>query len=350
MKFFPAKKQLASDPSLALLVFLLLAGLLEGLARAPGIERSLPHRSHGITYPQFDIKWFRLEDYASHMGGLDAVVLGNSMAATGVDPAILGEAYTARTGEPLRAFNFGLDGITPQGSLEIAKVLFQTQQPEVLVYVVDVRIFDSNLSNNDVDMLETPWFRARSGDWNLPGWGFDQSLALQRYLPYRNWMRADFPQNFSLYVDRDRSMRIDGYEEEYFSAGFDRTLEPGDEAYARCMDYYPNRFLDPAYLDALQGLIAFGQEHEAQTVVAEMPVHPFVYECMGGEQAYLEFQERLREAVEKAGGVFLPALPEGIPLEGYSDLIHLNVAGAPLFSRYLGERLAELDNEAGARP
>jgi len=52
----------------------------------------------------------------------------------------------------------------------------------------------------------------------------------------------------------------------------------------------------------------------------------------------------VRAAVEAAGGAFLSAMPEGIiPLDGYSDLIHLNLNGAPLFSRFLGERLAELD-------
>jgi hypothetical protein len=36
-------------------------------------------------------------------------------------------------------------------------------------------------------------------------------------------------------------------------------------------------------------------------------------------------------------------MPEGIiPLEGYSDLIHLNITGAPYFSRALGEEISRV--------
>jgi hypothetical protein len=186
-------------------------------------------------------------------------------------------------------------------------------------------------------------------DFNLRGWLVDRSQLLQAYLPYRNWIRADFPDTFYTFLFRTYSTSPAGYEADL------KVTKPGirpfDRRFLDCMDYYPTHQVSPSRLQELRDLIELGRAHGTRVVVAEMPVHPLVITCMGGEEERQAFRAAVAAAVEGAGGVFLP-VDQGlqIPLEGYANLEHLNLNGAPLFSRYLGERLAELDNEAGARP
>jgi len=328
---------------LAFLLFGLLALLSEGLLRLPTVQERLPgYRSFGMHHYQFEIKWFGLQAYADEEN-VDALVMGSSLVNTGVDPAVLTGAYTAQTGESLRLYNFGVEGITIHANLELAGILLERYHPDVLVYGTEPRDLDeATASVAETRLLDDPWLRAQMGDFNPRGWLVDHSAFLQAYLPYRNWMRADFPDMLYTFLFRTHSTSPAGYEPDL------KVMEPGigplDQRFLDCMDYYPTSRISSSRLEELRRLIELGNDRGVGVVVGEMPVHPFVYECMGGEEAHRAFQERVRAAVEAAEGIFLPAGPGlEIPPEGYADLEHLNLNGAPLFSRFLGERLAELD-------
>lgn len=338
----PRPKQPAKTILFAFLALVLLALLLECAVRLPAMQEGLPaYRSFGMYHYQFEIKWFRLKAFTAD--GVDALVMGSSLVNTGVDPMVLAEAYTARTGEQLRTFNFGVEGITIHANLELTKLLLERYQPKVLIYGTEVRDLDESIAPaSEARLLQDPWLRYKMGDFNLHGWLVDHSQLLQVYLPYRNWIRADFPDTFYTLFFRTHSTSSEGYEADLKVMTPD--IYPTDERYLNCMDYYPTARISPSRLEELRALVELGQANGVKVVVVKMPVHPLVIACMGGDEQDQAFQTAVAAAVEEAGGVFLLADPGlQIPPEGYADLEHLNLNGAPLFSRSLGERLANLD-------
>lgn len=327
----------------AFLIFVSLAAGLEGLARSSWAANHLPrYRSLGNYHYQFEIKWFGLQRYVAQHGRLDILILGNSMANTGVDPDVIAALYAGQTGQAVRAYNFGVEGLTLHGNLALVSLLLEEYHPDILVYIADVRDLDaSNLPSSETRFLADPWLRYRLGEWTLQGWLFDHSQALQIYLPYRNWVRADFPDTFYAYLYRNVTISESGYEPDTNAEVLDAEALAEIRNSPACTQYYPAIEISTARLDELRALMALAEEHGARPVVAEMPVNPIVYECMTGPVSHAAFQAVMTETVEEAGGVFLPARPE-LPVEDHIDMHHLNQQGAATFSRRLALALLDL--------
>lgn len=327
----------------AFLIFIFLAAGLEGLARSSWAANHLPrYRSLGNYHYQFEIKWFGLRRYVVQQGGLDMLILGNSMANTGVDPDVIAALYAAQTGQPVRVYNFGVEGLTLHGNLALAGILLEEYHPDVLIYIADVRDLDaSNSPTSETRFLSDPWLRYRLGEWTLEGWLFDHSQALQMYLPYRNWVRADFPDTFYAYLYRSVTISETGYEPDTNAEALDADALAEIRNSPACTQYYAEIEISAARLDELRALLALAEDHGARPVVAEMPVNPIVYECMTGPLSHADFQEVMTGTVAEAGGVFLPARPE-LPVEDHIDMHHLNPQGAAAFSRRLALALLDL--------
>ncbi len=321
----------------AVVIFVLLAAGLEAGARSSWAENHLPrYRSLGNDHYPFEIKWFGLRRYVARHGGLDILIMGNSMANTGVDPAIIAEVYAGQTGQPVRAYNFGVEGLTLHGNLALAEILLEEYQPDVLLLIADVRDLDaSNSPNSETRFLSDPWIGYRLGRENLEGWLFDHSQALQMYLPYRNWVRADFPDTFYSYLYRAVTISETGYEPDTNEFVLDEAAQAEMRDSPACRQYYAEIEIGAARLDELRALMALADEHAVRLIVAEMPVNPIVYECMTGAVGRADFQRAVAETLAPGGGVFLPADP-GLPVEAHVDMHHLNQEGAAAFSRQLG--------------
>ena len=81
-------------PLLRAIAFLLVfAALLEGIARTSFISNLFPYQSYGNWHYQFDLKWFRLRQYVANNGGVDVIILGNSLVNTGFDPDVVIQTY-----------------------------------------------------------------------------------------------------------------------------------------------------------------------------------------------------------------------------------------------------------------
>ncbi|MBN2388710.1 MAG: hypothetical protein JXB85_16960 [Anaerolineales bacterium] len=349
MKSTPPPKPILPSLLLAGVFLLLLAAGIEGLVRTPWAAAHLPaYRSVGNFHTQFEIKWFRFQEYIAQEGGVDVLILGNSLANTGVDPVTMSWGVHLQTGGRLRVFNFGVEGMTVYTIREIAALLLEQSQPQVLIYVVRVRDFVTVIRPaTEYRFLEDPWVRYRRGDVNFSGWLYDHSSALQAYLPYRNWMRADFPDTLYTRMHRSLVTTHAGYEPDRKIVTIGSQLTAEDPWYPICA-VYAEFELDASQFDQYRALIALGQAHGAQVIIAEVPAHPTAIECMGGMEEHQQFEEAVAAAIHQAGGIFIPAdfsLP--IPSDGHSDLEHLNYLGAPYFSSYLADQLIEMQLISG---
>jgi hypothetical protein len=329
--------------------FIVFVALLEGVARTSPISNLLPYESLGNWLYQFEIKWYRLDQYVAHNGGVDVIILGNSLVNTGFDPDVVVQTYYEKTGVRLRVFNFGVDGLTVAPNSINAKLLVEKYHPALLIFVTEMRDYDAtNGLETQALFLSDPWLRYQMGNFDLKGWIIDHSLALQHYLPYRNWMRADFPSTFATYLQTYYATSLTGYEPDF---GILREIvapdpnKPADNPY---FDSSQNYQIAPSRLERLQAILDLASNEETQIMVLEMPVHLGFYTYVGGATVHGAFQKTIAEVVQASGGIFLPASEDiKIPLQGRSNLLHLNWQGASILSAYLGEQLAALTNQQG---
>ena len=342
---FLRKKSTWSLFFLTVIFFFALAALLELAARTPLLEEVSPYRSVDNYHYQFEIKWFRLQDFVKQNGGVDIIILGSSLVNTGIDPDIVAQTYYEQTGVHPRIFNFGVEGMTVAPNAVIAKLLVERYHPALLIYVTEMRDY---IAGNGLDyetrFLGDSWLRYQRGDFTFLGWLFDHSAALQHYLPYRNWMRSDYSDTMALYIKRYHDTSASGYEPDSATGiNIDATPDPNNPADAIYFKAYGNYQIAPSRLANMQDILDFSRNKGTSVLVVEMPVHPTFYVYVGGEGVHQQFQQTIASLVTSNGGSFIPAETcIDIPLNGRSSRWHLNYLGAPVFSKCLGTQLVTL--------
>jgi hypothetical protein len=334
---------------LTLLFSIVLATVLELLARTPWLEKVSPYRSVGNHDYQFEIKWFRLQDYVKEHGGVDIIILGSSLVNTGVDPDIMAQTYYQQTGLHPRIFNFGVEGMTVSPNSVLARLLLERYHPALLIYVTEMRDYIAgNGLDVEIPFLNDPWVQYQTGHFNLIGWLTDHSSALQHYLPFRNWPRSDFPNTGALYLERYQETSASGYEPDMgIGVNIDLPPSPADPLEVRNFKDYGNYQVAASRLNDLKSILDFSKKQATNVWVVEMPVDPTFYVYVGGEKVHQQFQQAISSFVTNNAGSFLPAETclGTIPLNGRSNRVHLNYIGVPYFSKCLGGQLAIFANQ-----
>jgi hypothetical protein len=347
-KFPGPKKEVPSVFFRAVAIFLLIIILMELVARISWVQKDFPYRSLGNFNYQFEIKWFGLEKFVEQNGGVDVIVLGSSLANTGIDPNVMAQVFLSITGRQIRIFNFGVEGLTISPLSAIAKILVNKYHPALLIYVTSMPdyIADNGLEYEQI-FLSDPWIQYQQGNLNIHGWLVENSQGLEYYLPYRDWMQTSFPQYFYKYVTRSQNTSASGYEPEFATeVNIESPPDPNATEEFQYFEIYGNYQIAPSRLKNLDSLLSLGQDKETNVLIIEMPFYPTFYVYVGGEDVHKQFQLTISAEALKAGSSFIPAETcKDIPLAGRANRWHLNYIGAPVFSSCLGQQLAVLANE-----
>ena len=347
----PRPCSLINSLLIGVILFALLGFLFEGLFHFTSLDETLRLRSLGIYHGQFEIKWFGLKDYVRDHGGVDVILLGNSMVNTGIQPELFSYRYGYDTGSQLRVFNFGVEGLTIAPNSVIARLLVEKYHPATLVYVTEMRDYVSaNGVTVEAQILGDEWMTAqRGGKVTFRAWLKDNSTLIQHLLPFRNWSRADFPDTFLAEAYRFRVTTASGYEPEYqVGENIDVPPDPADPKEKANFALFANFSIDLARLANLADMLSLSDEG-TNVIVTEMPVYPTYYTYFGGEQYHDQYLKELTPFITEHKGVLIPAVPwQSIPLSFRADDHHLNDKGAALFSILLADQLAGLCQSQGA--
>ena len=329
---------------IGVLIFVFLFGFAELLSRWDTPQSGLNVRSVGSYHSQFEIKWFKLQDYVRRNGGVDVLLIGNSMVNTGIDPKVLAREYEERTGQALRIFNFGVEGLTVAPNSDLVNVLVEEFNPGTILFVTEMRDYTA-LNGLEVEQqfLADEWLNAQVTGSDTPRtWLKDRSTALQKLLPLRNWSRSDFLDNFLMTIRRYGDTTALGYEADR-NTGEDIPVppDPNEPKEQENFALFSNYAMDAGRLADLEQILSIA-DTEHVIFVTELPIYPTYFVYFGGEEVHAQTLATLESVVAQNGGVFLPPLAwELIPLEGRVDHHHLNFLGAPLYSELLAEQLAD---------
>lgn len=328
---------------IGVILFSILLCAFEGISRTNWFSQIESVRSLGIYHNQFEIKWFKLEDFVEENGGVDVLLVGSSIVNTGIDPDILSAEYEKLTGEHLRIFNFGVEGLTVSPTSVIVRILAHKYHPSTILLVTEMRDYVAiNGLAVENQLLSDKWFSFQEGnECTLNGWLRVNSNALKSILLFRNWSRSDFLDTYQTYLTRWKNTSASGYEADHhigknINVLPDFSLKEEAQKYAMFHDFS----IFPGRLENLKSIL-HPDESVQMVIVTEIPPYPTYFEYFGGTWVHKAYLEELKTVVEQNDGIFLPPFNwDVIPLENRVDNHHLNEYGATLYSTLLAEQLA----------
>ncbi|MBW8012351.1 MAG: hypothetical protein FVQ83_14145 [Chloroflexi bacterium] len=326
----------------ALIALGLILFALEGLARIRVTGNLIPVESLGLNHQHFDIKWTKLRQFVQEYGGVDVIIMGSSEVNVGIIPDELVKAIYDHTGQSLRIFNLGTEGFAVNINALIIDSIIKKFHPKLIVIGTEIREFSARTGIETTANISTrPWIRYINGDFNLEGWFIEHSQAFRYFLTYRNWTTIEFIAQHGITLRRLPNIWENGYDPDILiSYDYWERPEPSNEDDRVKFEAYRDFEVDPQRLAALNLILMSG----TQIVVVEMPVYPTLYDYFGNGYAdYETYFSVVSETTLSSGNFFIPSFPiEEIPTNGWSNRTHLNRFGAPVFSSYLGEQLANI--------
>ncbi|MBS1249096.1 MAG: hypothetical protein MAG431_00669 [Chloroflexi bacterium] len=332
-----------------LILLIVFSAMLEGIARLPWPTEGIPPLSKG-NYSLLDIKFSRIEDYAQENNGVDAIIFGSSLAHTGLDPEIIERIFQQETGQKLRVFNFGVNGISLPPATSLIEIVTQTYNPSLIIHVTEMRDYHPQTGMGMAGRVaDDPWLRYKLGKPSPWGWVIDHSMAIQRYLSFRFWAREDFPSWYALLERRLIDITPWGYEpDRHVDDRINEPPNPNEKKDQHILETYKNYQVDPKRIGFLETIL---HQPDRKVIILGMPVHPTTVEYFGNPQEdYQEFLTTVEETARTHGGKFIATANLTIPDEGYANKFHLNQSGAPIFSEFLAKELVHLYNSGWYQP
>ena len=293
------------------------------------VRGSLPAPSIGSPSRLLEVQRAGLATQSDAEGGVDCVFLGNSLVLFGVDPAAFASEFAARTGTPVRGFNFAVSALSVSQVAPIARILAEDYRPRWLIYGLTKRDFNAGDDGPAIESM--PWIRYRLGEPSLDGWLAQHSLL------YGYSLMAATRDGVTEAADDNTAHLRRGF----FPVAPATILREADVERARALLLYQAGLpTSEERIGALEALFAL-RSSGLGIVLLELPVHLAPAQWPPAATiASAAIMDRVKERAAAEGVPLWTSPPELIPPDGWFDLWHLNTKGAEAFSRWLGERAA----------
>jgi hypothetical protein len=222
--------------------------------------------------------------------GVDVVLLGNSMVNTGIDPLEFEERFQSLSGQKLRVFNFGVEGLTVEPLSFIAELISQRYHPGTIILFTEMR--DYIAGNGDEvtkQFYDNPWIRYQMGMPNLEGYLIEHSAFFPHLLAWRNWSNPEFIDSQRMISYRMDNVTASGYEPDRNLTLFEPKIpDPNDPAEKENFEIAQNFKMDPTRALHLQGIISLIPAG-THVIITEMPVYPTYYVYFGPISVRLKY-------------------------------------------------------------
>ena len=329
--------------ALTLLLLALLMALGEVLVRTEVFEGHVVANNRGGRHRQFELQLGRLETVVARDGPIDCIALGSSMVWYDFDPEAFSEGYQHQTGQEIRCFNFGVDGLPAASAGALAPILAGDFQPSLLIYGTTARDYAvPKESENNTVLLEMPWLRYRLGQFSIQGWFYEHSRLYRYWETLGHLLRLE-----------NRHLLMTGYyaslKDNYGFSGREGVgtlgsvpLDPQSEdpRVRRLFELLYEYEILPENLTGLDQVMA-QNSREVQVVLVEMPVPPAYLHFFGhGRQDYQRFINQVESMAESRTVPFWQTTHlRLIPDDAWFDYVYPNTKGARIFSAWLGEQV-----------
>ncbi len=317
--------------------FVLILGLEAGLRLRP-IEESMPAPLYAPNYTPLNEKYAALSRLDAP---LDCLVVGSSLVFSGIDIAVMSQAYEEASGKPLACFNFGINYLSLSTAEPLLRLLAAEFQPRFMILGITPRDFLDYQDNHEYLLQEQlpqlPWWQHKLGNWHWRGWLLETSYIYRSY--------TLIPQMLAL--DGQRS-KLDFLTQQL---GYEPNLS---------YNWFAPRFGN--YFDMSAGLplsaadslamAALATWQQMPLLILEIPTTGLYKDQFGGESSYDALVTELWLPLANNPRISLWRLPDlpFLQLDDWADVIHLYYTGAWKFSYWLGQQLAVGEGETFLPP
>ena len=336
------KRPFGQSLGLSFLLFLLLICITELFVRTEFARSHLAAPHIGSQHRQFEIQLARLDTIVAQEGAVDCIFLGNSLVWLDINPPVFSEAYKSKTGENIHCFNFGVSAMPAVSAGALAKILVEDYHPKLLIYGLHAGDLVIPRDHEDASViLNTPWVKYRTEQFTMKGWLYAHLYTYRYSQHFQRLLKFDFQ-----VLENDLGTR------DYQLYGFDPKMnvhldvnelpDLKDPSNQRGVEKYYNYQIKKENLEGLMQLVN-QNDKSVQVIVLGMPVHrTFYYFFENGEQDYLRYIDQVEESLKSVEVPFWQTTNLHLtPDEGWWDYSHMNLAGANIFSEWLGHRVGQ---------
>jgi hypothetical protein len=286
-------------------------------------------------------------------GPIDCIMVGSSMVDVGFNPDFFRDGYEETAGQGIRCFNFGIDASSVFSTAALARILIEDYQPRFLILGTDPRDYAiPPTERGPAVILETSWVKYRLGHFSPDGWLLDHSYLYRYRQHLSRLIRFNFENTLWSETRLNFPILPNGFTALYKTSTYiNDPPDPLDTSYE--VTYYNQIYLSYHMLDenlnALESIMEYNGA-TTQVILVEMPVADGLYFFFGnGEADYDRFIARISGLADLYHIPFWRTEPlDSIPDDGWADYSHLNVKGAEIFSKWLGEQVGRLEVQKDA--
>lgn len=343
--------------ALGVALFLLMTIGLELIARTTWIQTKVPFQAYGTNHVQFEMQLNNFFAFIEENGPPDCIILGTSMPFRGINPEKLQEAYIERIGKNILCYNLSTAGIHFRDLLFISMSLAGKVEPNLIIVGTSPFDFTEGREQSlDTRFTENAWLLYHIGDFSIEGWLIDTSYAF-RILKLISYFA---PQGLRFNDDDGVNHAINKWKNQLTPSGFGYTTaiekniaKPMNQGETRkFLEQFGNFTISQTNLSSLEKIIENYYQNQTDIIIVSMPYDESMVQIKDEEgnphpeqkklETFIsELDQGISNIANKFGIPYLrPQISDQIPDDGWRDRYHLNHIGSPIFSRWLGEYLA----------
>ncbi len=267
--------------------------------------------------------------------------IGSSMVYRSLDPVVVEEAFELTSGQTLNCFNFGVQTLSASGAEILIEYLHEYYDPLVIIYGVTPRAFNPFSLTDSLSakkLFQLDWVTYQRGTFSVEGWLTTYSQIYRYYLAYQDWPTPNIDKELTQRnTRRTRVTQGDGFSPK---PGI-LTLPLSSTIRAKYTHYYENFRFAQTEIEEFTRLLSLHTPDDLQLVIVEIPLHDTFVDTFLGRSVFDDYQTEITAQTQAHDVLYLTDVPPMLRNDAnhYADATHMNVAGATIFSRWLGTEL-----------
>jgi hypothetical protein len=318
-------REAASFIALVVIFLFCIFGIFEVTASQPWFLNiiSYPSPSINSSFPELDVKIQRLWEY----GSPNCLIIGSSMADTGLNPSLLEDLVNKKYNTEYRCFNMGFSSSMLEVSSAVANSMISWNNIDLIIWGISPIDMDPNFTKTRA-IVEMPVFAQNNKNYSLVGFLFNHSRF--------PWFLATLLHQ----QDEEYSKDLATYNNVLDSRGMRRSTQGKVIDAGKIL--LPDFSIYPEDLKAFEMFLKNFKGQGKKIIIVEMPVNPDFYPYLigGGDENY---KEKFIIPIENI--VTIKNIPFIQTQEKISTIVakdtdwgnetHLNTMGADKFTRYI---------------
>jgi len=318
-------KETASFIALVIIFFLSICGIIEVFASQAWFLNiiSYPSPSISSSFPELDVKFQRLWKY----GSPNCLIIGSSMADTGINPAIFEDLVNKKYNTNYRCFNMGFSSSMVEVSAAVANSITKWHKIDLIIWGLSPIDMDPNFTETRA-IAKLPVFAYNNGNPTIVGFLYNHFRFPWILATLLHQQNEEYTKVLSLFnnVMDSQGMR-------HSTQG--KIINEGKVL-------LPDFSIDPNDFKAFENFLSGYKSKGGKIIVFEMPVNPDFYPNLvtrGDENYQKDFIAPIQNLLSSESVPFVQSQKNISNIldskSCWGNETHMNTEGANKFTQYI---------------